>query len=167
VKNFLMGLFCLFLVGCTQNQLTATWYAVEGVGYLGYDRYKRSDDVVLIKGTDGKSNLLCMRRGNNPLWGPSHQLKISSSLGFWEYVEKNRRIQIYENVAAAKYGKHKFVMSEDAQKAWKKHQEWMAKKFPKRIDYIMYEHLMRRRAAINEAVSELKQEEHLFKIRNK
>jgi hypothetical protein len=27
--------------------------------------------------------------------------------------------------------------------------------------------LMRRRAAINEAVSELKQEEHLFKIRNK
>ena len=42
----------------------------------------------------------------------------------------------------------------------------MEQKYPTQTDYIMYEHLLRRRAQINEAVSELKQEEYAFKHRN-
>lgn len=160
-------LFVLPLVsGCTQNQLTAGWYAVEAVGYTGYDRYKRSDDAVLIKGINGEPNLLCMRRGKNILWGPSEKLREASGLTFWEYVEKNRKIQIYESVAVAKYGKYKFEMTPETTQALKEYEAWMSEKYPTQTDYIMYEHLLRRRAQINEAVSELKQEEYLFKHRN-
>jgi hypothetical protein len=166
MRSFLLCLVLCVLCGCSQNQLTVGWYAVEGVGYLGYDRYKRSDDVILVKGVNGEPNLLCMRRGKNILWGPSAKLQESSGLTFWEYVERNRKIQIYENVAAAKYGKYKFVMTPETEKAWKKHLVWMGKKYSKRTDYNMYEHLLRKRALINEAVSELKQEQYLFKHRN-
>lgn len=170
MKNFgflvVVLLTMSFLIGCTQNQLTAGWYAVEAVGYGGYDRYQRSDDVVLVKGINGEPNLLCMRRGKNKLWGPSANLQESSGLGFWEYVEKNRKIQIYENIAVAMYGKYEFELSPEANQAWEQYKEWMSEKYPTQVDYIMYEHLLRRRAQINEAVSELKQEQYLFKHRN-
>ena len=160
-------LFVLPLIsGCGQNQLTMGWYAVEAVGYTGYDRYKRSDDAVLVMGIEKEPNLLCMRRGPNKLWGPSAKLQEASGLGFWEYIEKNRKIQIYENVAVAKYGKHKFEMSKAASEALAAYQKKMEEKYPTQTDYIMYEHLLRRRAQINEAVSELKQEEYMFKHRN-
>jgi len=162
-----LALFSLSLiVGCTQGQITMGWYVVEGVAYTGYDRYQRANDVVLVKGINEEPNLLCMRRGNNKLWGPSAKLQEASGLGFWEYVEKNRKIQIYESVGTAKFGKYKFEMTPEVKAELEKYEAWMVEKYPTQTDYLMYEHLLRRRAQINEAVSELKQEEYLFKHRN-
>jgi len=154
------------LVGCTQSQLTAGWYAAEAVGLTGYDRYKRADDVILVKGINGESNLLCKRRGLNKLWGPSEKLREKSGISFWKYVEKNRKIQIYENVGVAQYGKYNFAMTPEVEKELKKFEDDMVKKYPTQTDYIMYEHLLRRKAQINESVSELKQEKYMFKHRN-
>jgi hypothetical protein len=146
--------------------MTVGWYAIEGVGYTAYDRAIRSNDVVLVKGIDGRPNILCMRRGRNKLWGPSENLSRISGLGFWNYTENNRRIQIYENIGVAMNGKYKFEMTPEAQKEWNRYQKWMDKKFPTQIDYVMYEHLLKMTAQINESVSELKQEKYMFKHRN-
>jgi hypothetical protein len=157
----------LLLSGCSSNQMTVAWYGAEAIGYTSFDRYKRSDDVVLVLGENGEPNVLCMRRGNNILWGPSKDLKEKSGLGFWEYTERNRKIQIYDNIAIARYGKYKFDMSPDAEKAWKKYEEWMSEKYKTQTDYIMYEHLLRKKAKVNEAQSEMKQEAYMFKNRGK
>jgi len=59
MRNFVLSLLCVAcLAGCGSSNLTMGWYAVEAVGYTGYDRYKRSDDAVLIKGIKGEPNLL-------------------------------------------------------------------------------------------------------------
>lgn len=167
-----MKYFCLILLsvglfsGCSSTEMSAGWYAAEGVAYATYDRYKKSDDVVLIKGVDGNPNRLVMRRGWNKLWGPSENLKSYSELGFWEYTENQRRIQIYENVGVAKYGKYDFLMSTNVAKQWIAFQKNMEEKYPTQTDYIMYEHLLRKQAKINEATSEYKQEKYMFKHRN-
>jgi hypothetical protein len=43
----------------------------------------------------------------------------------------------------------------------------MAKKYPKQVDYAMFEHLVGSEAALQESTSELKQEKKMFAIRNK
>ena len=162
------ALLCLVLLsGCTGSQLTGSWYAIEGIGFYSYDRYQKSDDVVLVKGMDGKTNKVFMRRGWNKLWGPSPSLKKDAKIKYWRYLEKNRKIQIYENIAVAKFGKYKFEMSENAAKKLVKFEKWMSKKYPKKEDYMRYEHLLRKRAKVNEAMSEWKQEVSMFKMRDK
>jgi hypothetical protein len=145
--------------------MAATTYTVEGTGYLSYDRYKRSDDVVLVKGLPGKPNRLYLRRGVNPLWGPGDSL-AKSGVEWWDYVESNRRIQIYSNVGVAVYGKYKFVMSKEAYEAWAAFEGKASKKYPKQTDYVMNEHLLEKQAQIEEATSEMKQEKKMFSQRN-
>jgi len=164
-KSILMVMFlCLvILAGCSSSSVTGTWYAIEGVGLYSYNRYQQHDDVVLVKGLDGEPNRVFMRRGWNKLWGASSELKNYSNIRYWRYLEKNRRIQIYENIAVARYGKYKFEASTNAAKDWIVFEAWMSKKYPNKEDYMRYEHLLRKRAKINEATSEWKQEVYMFK----
>jgi hypothetical protein len=107
-----------------------------------------------------------MRRGFNKLWGPSDNLAKYSGLGFWDYIERNRRIQIYENVGVAHYGKYEFEMTREVEEAWSDFLNQMERDYVNQTDFIMFEHLLRKRAKINEATSELKQEQYMFKHRN-
>jgi len=163
-KEFVLMILCMIMItGCSGSQLTGTWYAVEGVGLYSYDRYQKCDDVVLVKGINGEPNRVFMRRGWNKLWGASSQLKKYSGVRYWRYLEKNRKIQFYDDIAVARYGKYKFEASTNATKSWIKYEKWMSKKYPKKEDYMRYEHLLRKRAKINEATSEWKQEVYMFK----
>jgi len=167
MKKLMLIFMCLVLTGCSSSQVTGTWYGIEAVGLYSYNRTTQSNDVVLVKGKDGIPNRVYMRRGWNKLWGPSPELKMSG-LGYWDYVEKNRRIQIYENIGVAMYGKYagKFEMTKEVAKKWIAYEKWMSKKYPKQVDYAMYEHLLRKKAKIAEATSEYKQELYHFKHRN-
>jgi len=146
--------------------MTGSWYIIEGAGIYAYDRYQKHDDVVLVKGIDGKPNVVYMRRGKNVLWGPSADLHENSGVSYWQYLEKNRRIQVYENIGVANYGSYKFIMSEDSQSAWSAFKKMMEKKYPDSATYMRYEYLLTKKAKINEAKSELKQEEFMFNAKD-
>jgi len=156
----------MLVSGCSSIGTTAVKYSVEGLGYISADRYKRSDDVVLVKGFPGKPNRLYVRRGMNPLWGPS-ELLGDSGIGWWDYVEKNRRVQIYSSVSVAMFGKYEFLLSPDAYKCWVKEREHMNAKYASEVDLGMYQHLLQTQAQFEESTSELKQEKRMFKIRQK
>ena len=155
----------LFCVGCTNMQLSVAKYSAQGAFDLTKDRYIRSNDVVLVKGIDGNPNRLYMRRGMNPLFGPS-ELLGESGVSWWQYVESNRRIQIYSSVSVAMYGKYGFVMSPDALRSWKSQNESMEKRYDLK-DFLLYEHLLRKQASSEEAAAEFKQEKKMFSVRNK
>jgi hypothetical protein len=156
---------CLCVSGCTSMQLSAAKYSAQGLLDLTKDRYIRSDDVVLVRGLNGNPNRLYLRRSMNPMWGPSDLLG-KSGIGWWDYVESNRRIQIYSSAAVAMYGSNSFVMSPDAYRSWKGQLKVMSERYKDNKDFSMYEHLLMTQAKGEEASSEFKQEKKMFAIRN-
>jgi hypothetical protein len=167
MKKLALGflLLCLAAAGCTNLGLMVGYYSVEAGAYVTVDRMIKSNDVVIVKGQEGRPNLCFTRRGWNKVFGPSANL-ANNGIGWFEYIERNPRLQIFDNIETAVFSNYSFIMDPECSKLWEAAEKAMLKKYKTNQDYAEYCRYLSAMADARETASELKQERCAFNHRN-